>query len=398
MKDRTQYPAYYGFEHDQPELLADAVYGLPEKYRHELKGAGLVATPGCYVTAATLALEPLVAAGVIERQGLIVDAASGVTGAGRKFSHENLFATVDENFTAYGLLKHRHTPEMEQEIGAQILFTPHLVPMNRGILATCYARPAAGQSLTTESLLDLYRTRFAGEPFVVVTEDSPSTKATLGSNSVHVTARYDAAHRVRDRARRARQPGQGRLGRRRAVGQRGVGPRRDRRAVECRPDAMTRCHDPDADARFGVIEVAAQKAATLVEALPYIRRFAGKVVVVKYGGNALAGTSEHDALALFAEDVVLMRLVGMRPVVVHGGGPQISDLMSRLGKQTEFRDGLRVTDAETVDIARMVLIGQVNPQIVVGDQRPRRLRRRRERRGRRADPGAGARSGARVRR
>ena len=146
-----------------------------------------------------------------------------------------------------------------------------------------------------------------------------------------------------------------------------------------------------------MIEVAAQKAATLVEALPYIRRFSGKVVVVKYGGNALAGTSEHDALALFAEDVVLMRLVGMRPVVVHGGGPQISDLMSRLGKQTEFRDGLRVTDAETVDIARMVLIGQVNPQIVVGDQRPRRLRRRRERRGRRTDPRAGARSGARFR-
>ena len=141
---------------------------------------------------------------------------------------------------------------------------------------------------------------------------------------------------------------------------------------------------PDAspDAIDSAIEVAAQKAATLVEALPYIRRFAGKVVVVKYGGNALAGTSEHDALALFAEDIVLMRLVGMRPVVVHGGGPQISDLMSRLGKQTEFRDGLRVTDAETVDIARMVLIGQVNPQIVVGDQRPRRLRGRRQRRGR----------------
>jgi acetylglutamate kinase len=113
-----------------------------------------------------------------------------------------------------------------------------------------------------------------------------------------------------------------------------------------------------------VIELAAQKAAILVEALPYIRRFAGKVVVVKYGGNALAGTSEHDALALFAEDIVLMRLVGMRPVVVHGGGPQISELMSKLGKRSEFRDGLRVTDAETVDIARMVLIGQVNPRIV----------------------------------
>jgi acetylglutamate kinase len=106
------------------------------------------------------------------------------------------------------------------------------------------------------------------------------------------------------------------------------------------------------------------KASVLVEALPYIRRFAGKIVVVKYGGNALAGTSDHDALSLFAEDIVLMRLVGMRPVVVHGGGPQISDLMRRLGKETQFVDGLRVTDAETVDIARMVLKGQVNPQLV----------------------------------
>ncbi|MBV1893655.1 MAG: acetylglutamate kinase [Ilumatobacteraceae bacterium] len=109
---------------------------------------------------------------------------------------------------------------------------------------------------------------------------------------------------------------------------------------------------------------AALKASTLVEALPYIRRFAGKTVVVKYGGNALAGTSEHDALALFAEDIVLMRLVGMRPIVVHGGGPQISALMAKLGKEPEFVDGLRVTDRETVEIARMVLKGQVNPQLV----------------------------------
>lgn len=109
---------------------------------------------------------------------------------------------------------------------------------------------------------------------------------------------------------------------------------------------------------------AALKASTLIEALPYIRRFAGKTVVVKYGGNALAGTSQHDALALFAEDIVLMRLVGMRPIVVHGGGPQISALMTKLGKETKFVDGLRVTDAETVEIARMVLKGQVNPQLV----------------------------------
>lgn len=103
------------------------------------------------------------------------------------------------------------------------------------------------------------------------------------------------------------------------------------------------------------------RAAVLVEALPYITRFWGTTVVVKYGGNAIGPT---DDLALFASDIVLMRSVGMRPVVVHGGGPQITDLMARLGKVTEFRDGLRVTDAETVDIARMVLRGQVNPSIV----------------------------------
>ncbi len=113
-----------------------------------------------------------------------------------------------------------------------------------------------------------------------------------------------------------------------------------------------------------MIEIFSQKVETLVEALPYIQRFAGSVVVVKYGGNALADTTEHDALELFAQDIVLMHLVGIRPVVVHGGGPQISALMERLGKTTEFRDGLRITDAETVDIARMVLIGQVNPQLV----------------------------------
>ncbi|HEX3793180.1 MAG TPA: acetylglutamate kinase [Acidimicrobiales bacterium] len=107
-------------------------------------------------------------------------------------------------------------------------------------------------------------------------------------------------------------------------------------------------------------------ASVLVEALPYIRRFRGKIVVVKYGGNALHGSTggADDALASFAEDVVLMRAVGLLPVVVHGGGPQIGDLMARLGKETEFRNGLRVTDAETLDIARMVLVGKVNRDIV----------------------------------
>jgi N-acetyl-gamma-glutamyl-phosphate reductase len=192
LKDASLYPEYYGFEHDQPGLLADAVYGLPELHRSQLKGASLIATPGCYVTAATLALRPLVEAGVIATSGVIVDAASGVTGAGRKADYAHSFTTVDENFTAYGLLSHRHTPEMEQEIGAQLLFTPHLAPINRGILATCYAKPAAGTAMpTTAGLLDLLRDRWRHEPFMVVTDGSPSTKSTLGSNTVHVTARFD---------------------------------------------------------------------------------------------------------------------------------------------------------------------------------------------------------------
>ena len=192
LKDATLYPTYYGFEHDQPDLLADAVYGLPELHRDELRGAQLVATPGCYVTTATLALRPLVEAGLVETRGVIVDAASGVTGAGRQSDHAYSFTTVDENMVAYGLLSHRHTPEMEQEIGVELLFTPHLVPMNRGILATCYAKPAPGADVSTESLLTLLRERWAGEPFMVVTDGSPSTKATLGSNTVQVTVRYDA--------------------------------------------------------------------------------------------------------------------------------------------------------------------------------------------------------------
>ena len=189
LRDAAAYPRWYGFEHDQPALLAEAVYGLPELYRSELKGARLIATPGCYVTAAALALTPLVQLELIEPDGVIVDAASGVTGAGRGLKHSSLFATVDEDFSAYGLLDHRHTPEIEQVTGARVLFTPHLAPMSRGILATCYARPAA--SVTTDRLLAALAGFYEGEPFVAVRSASPSTKATLGSNAVHLTARFD---------------------------------------------------------------------------------------------------------------------------------------------------------------------------------------------------------------
>lgn len=190
LRNADEYRRWYGFDHDQPELLAEAVYGLPERHRHELRGARLVATPGCYVTAATLALAPLVDAGLIDTAGVIVDAASGVTGAGAATTATTHFCTVDENFTAYGLDGHRHTCEMEQETGAQILFTPHLAPMNRGILATCYAT-ARATTLSSAALLDALADAYAGEPFVVVSARSPSTKATLGSNAVHLSARFD---------------------------------------------------------------------------------------------------------------------------------------------------------------------------------------------------------------
>jgi N-acetyl-gamma-glutamyl-phosphate reductase len=195
LSDPALYPEWYGEAHTQPDLLTAFAYGLPELFRDSLRGASLVAAPGCYVTAAALALAPLLRAGIVEPTGIVVDAASGVSGAGRAPKATTTFCTVDEDFTAYGLLGHRHTPEIEQTLtnvagqSVQVLFTPHLAPMNRGILATCYARPTA--PTTTADLVGLLREAWAGEPFVVVADGPPSTKATLGSNSVHVTAVAD---------------------------------------------------------------------------------------------------------------------------------------------------------------------------------------------------------------
>ena len=186
LRDPALYPQWYGEEHAAPELLDEFRYGLPELFRSELVGAPLVAAPGCYVTAAALALAPLVREGTIEPAGVVVDAASGVSGAGRTLRQSSHFSTVNEDFTAYGLLDHRHTPEIEQVTGAQVLFTPHLAPMTRGLLATCYARPA-----TDDDPLDVLGDFYAGERFVLVGSHPPSTKATLGSNCAHLTARRD---------------------------------------------------------------------------------------------------------------------------------------------------------------------------------------------------------------
>jgi N-acetyl-gamma-glutamyl-phosphate reductase len=192
LHDPALYPTWYGEAHECPELLAAAVYGLPELFRSGLQGATLVAAAGCYPTSAGLALAPLVRAGLVTPSGIIVDAASGVSGAGRGLKDALHFGAVDEDFTAYGLLTHRHTPEMEQILGAQVLFTPHLAPMVRGILATCYATPTDGPgTLSTDAVLGVLHDAYDAEPFVVVTDAPPSTKATTGSNVAHVTARVD---------------------------------------------------------------------------------------------------------------------------------------------------------------------------------------------------------------
>lgn len=183
------YQRWYGEAHERSDLLGEFVYGLPEINREKLRSARRVAAPGCYPTSAILALRPLVKAGLVEAKGLIVDAASGVSGAGRAAKVETGFCTVDESFSAYGLINHRHTAEMEMGIGGEVLFTPHLAPMNRGILATCYATPREG--LTGEAPIEALRQAYADEPFVHVTDAPPSTKNVLGSNAVQVTARHD---------------------------------------------------------------------------------------------------------------------------------------------------------------------------------------------------------------
>ena len=186
LNDAASYERWYGHTHAEPQLLDRFVYGIPELNREAIKSAKAVAAAGCYATAAILALKPLVDAGSVKPDSLIVDAASGVSGAGREAKETTGFSTVDGSFSAYVLLNHRHTAEMEMAIGGTVLFTPHLVPMTRGILATCYG-DAMGQCDPIQLLRDAY----AAEPFVHVTDQPPATKWVTGSNGVHLTARYD---------------------------------------------------------------------------------------------------------------------------------------------------------------------------------------------------------------
>jgi N-acetyl-gamma-glutamyl-phosphate reductase len=187
LRDPAVYEQWYQERHEAPELLPRFVYGIPELHRAAIAGSRAIAAAGCYPTSAILALKPLL--DLIDPLTITVDAASGVSGAGRALKEETGFAAVDANFSAYGLLGHRHTAEMEAELGGQVLFTPHLAPMSRGILATCYAR--AARPMAAEAPLEALRNAYADEPFVHVSERAPSTKWTTGSNAVFLTARYD---------------------------------------------------------------------------------------------------------------------------------------------------------------------------------------------------------------
>ena len=190
LKNVDEYVTWYGEAHLAPELLATSVYGLVERHREELHGASLIAVPGCYPTASSLALGPFIDRGLIDRSGIVVNALSGASGAGRATSERLHFSRLAQNVEAYGLLTHRHTPEIEQELGAQLLFTPHLVPVSRGMLVTAYGRSTMA-NFTTENALNVLRETYVNDPFVVVTDEPPTLKDPVGSNLCFVSARVD---------------------------------------------------------------------------------------------------------------------------------------------------------------------------------------------------------------
>lgn len=193
LRDPAVYEKWYHQPHGDVEHLPQAVYGLPELFRDSIRGAQLVANPGCYPTTAALALAPLLKAGLIEPHGIIIDAKSGVSGAGREPKLTTHYPECNESISAYGVGNHRHTPEIEQTLSAacgtavEVIFTPHLVPMDRGILSTSYALPR-GEASEAE-LKQALRTFYDGEPFVRVVDHLPGTKDSAHTNFCDVTVR-----------------------------------------------------------------------------------------------------------------------------------------------------------------------------------------------------------------
>lgn len=209
LKDRSLYQEWYGMAHNAPELLSASVYGLPELHRDEMQSARIVANPGCYPTAAVLALAPLVSTDLVDLRSIVIDAKSGVSGAGRSPSLGYHFPECSDNARPYGVPRHRHIPEIEQELQrlarragneetVVVGFTPHLIPMSRGILVTAYASlkrapGAAGGDVDTAAVTRIYEDFYAGERFVrVLRGDLPQTKAVCGSNFCDIAVRADA--------------------------------------------------------------------------------------------------------------------------------------------------------------------------------------------------------------
>lgn len=197
IKDVKTYELWYGIQHKTPQFIPEAVYGLCEINREEIKKARLVANPGCYPTCSTLSIYPLLKEGMIEPDTIIIDAKSGTSGAGRGAKLDNLYCEVNENIKAYGVATHRHTPEIEEQLGyaagkeIRINFTPHLVPMNRGILVTAYA--SLKKQVSYEEVKGAYDTYYANETFVRVLDRDvcPQTKWVEGSNYVDVNFKID---------------------------------------------------------------------------------------------------------------------------------------------------------------------------------------------------------------
>lgn len=193
---RLHDPAVYGRwyrEHQAPELLGEAVYGLPELYREDIRGASLVANPGCYPTASLLALAPLARAGVVG--DVVIDAKSGVSGAGRAATDKTHFVTVDENLNAYGVPRHRHIPEIEQELAilgadVRITFIPHLVPLDQGELVSCYVT-LSEEAVDPGSLEELYAEAYAGEPFVELATTPPGVRDVRETNICRISVHRD---------------------------------------------------------------------------------------------------------------------------------------------------------------------------------------------------------------
>lgn len=195
LKSKEEYEEWYGVKHESAVLLKEAVYGLCELNREEIVDCNLLANPGCYPTATLLALTPLLKNNLIDINSIIVDAKSGVSGAGRAASVGSLFTECNESIKAYAVASHRHTPEIEQELSkvssgnVKITFTPHLVPMNRGILSTCYG--ALTKYLNEEELIDLYRDFYKNDYFIKILNGLPETRWVRGSNLCHIGIKVD---------------------------------------------------------------------------------------------------------------------------------------------------------------------------------------------------------------